>query len=1032
MNPRSIRIGMKKLLKILAFLGITLVLLVVVVVAAFYHLIERGEFRRFLLSELESRTQLKVNVGSADIRFGRVMGISFRDLALLEPGSGRPVLTSERVLVRVALMPLLERKLDFYEIRFQQPTVQVARDEKGELRLLRLLLPPVESQRQEGPFALDLRQIRIEKGELVFFDRQEGRPQAPVRFREIDLSLRRIRPKVDSRPESEPPVKAGGRGGVGPTLEFSLKAAVEKDGKQARLSSQGRMILPEEGLSFRGAWLDVESQIEALPADLFWDYYGPVLGLQTVRGTIDSRLRWRGNLGQQVSVKGAIEFKQLEVEAPEIFASKVEPGDTRVELEVEWTPKEIRLPHLDWRSKEISVAMRGTVSRLEENDPLLDLHLTTPFLPLVKARRFFPASVLRSPTFGTLLMATDQGEISFVRAGVAGRLSEIRGLPDPGLIWLEAELQDLGGQLHGEGQLPWRGWSGRIILERGSLSYKGIKGAFGSSRVTELNGVQRGLFTGAGVWEAHARGELDLKELREQLRPGLLPSQISKIHAQLQELAGRGKFEVFLRKAASSPYHVEGRLALENTLLRVGDLSLNQISGSINFSPKEIRLEKLSGLLAGSPLRASGSLSQYMTDRSTFDLVFESPGMKAGVVSRMLLSSGSLEEPGTVRGSVRYQGSLHSTEDRRLSGTLELSGVQFPLFNQPLRDLAGKVSFDNAGIDFPSLRGRMAGSVIEFRGQWRYAERPQLVFSLSSPEMDLGPLFSQIDNGSSDWYDRLQAKGRVNIKKGKYGGFEFSDLRTDLALDQRTWHFNSFSAGSQGGTIQGTGTFNDSPTNLRFSVDSKILAVPVKGFFSWFDITTTEITGKVNLNGNLDAGGKNGAERKRNLNGAFRLDIEDGVLRRLRVLVRILNLLDLSRWFTLQMPDLNQEGIRFRRISGDFKVSQGVYSTQNLLVDSDDLRLTGAGNVDGAEGEVDFVVAVRPFPRVTSVVSSIPLIGRGLAAIKNSLLVASFRVTGSLENPIVIPAPLSTLSEFFFGALEIPKSLIGLSGDETK
>jgi uncharacterized protein YhdP len=278
----------------------------------------------------------------------------------------------------------------------------------------------------------------------------------------------------------------------------------------------------------------------------------------------------------------------------------------------------------------------------------------------------------------------------------------------------------------------------------------------------------------------------------------------------------------------------------------------------------------------------------------------------------------------------------------------------------------------------------------------------------------------------------LEAKGRVSIKKGKYENFDFSDLQTDLALDKRTWRLSNFSARSSGGAVQGSGSFTDSPENLSFALESNVKSVPVKGLLSWFDMKTTEITGKVHLVGKLDSSGKTGAERKRNLNGAFRLELEDGVIRRLRVLVLILNLLDLSRWFTLQMPDVNQEGIRFRRITGDFKVSRGVYVTQNLLVDSDDLRLTGAGKVDGAEGDVDFVVAVRPFPRVTSVVSSIPLIGRGLAAIKNSFLVASFRVTGSLDNPIVIPAPLSTLSEFFFGALEIPKSLIGLSGDENK
>jgi hypothetical protein len=81
---------------------------------------------------------------------------------------------------------------------------------------------------------------------------------------------------------------------------------------------------------------------------------------------------------------------------------------------------------------------------------------------------------------------------------------------------------------------------------------------------------------------------------------------------------------------------------------------------------------------------------------------------------------------------------------------------------------------------------------------------------------------------------------------------------------------------------------------------------------------------------------------------------------------------------------------------------------------------------------MDFVVAVRPFPGLDSAVNFIPLIGPGIAAIKNSFLVASFRVKGPIEDPTITPAPLSTLSEFFYSTLAIPKGIIGGSGQEKK
>jgi hypothetical protein len=192
------------------------------------------------------------------------------------------------------------------------------------------------------------------------------------------------------------------------------------------------------------------------------------------------------------------------------------------------------------------------------------------------------------------------------------------------------------------------------------------------------------------------------------------------------------------------------------------------------------------------------------------------------------------------------------------------------------------------------------------------------------------------------------------------------------------------------------------------------------------------MTGTVNLTGNIESSGRDGAERKRNLHGAFNLKIEDGTLHRLRLLVQILNLLDLSRWFTFKMPDLSKQGIRFRKITGDFKITNGVYSTNNLIVDSDDLRMTGEGKIDVPKDEIDFVVAVRPFAGIDTVIGYIPLIGRSIAAIKNSFLVASFNINGPIDEPTITPAPLSTLSEVVLGVLGIPKSIIGFLGEEKK
>ena len=519
------------------------------------------------------------------------------------------------------------------------------------------------------------------------------------------------------------------------------------------------------------------------------------------------------------------------------------------------------------------------------------------------------------------------------------------------------------------------------------------------------------------------------------MKLGVLPSQVTKLSSSLGSWEARDESQLNLQRLGESAPQFEGKVTLDNARLRFDDISLTDIKGDLMLSPAEIRTEKLRALLSNSPVQLQLSLTNYASDGGNFDLRVESTGgVKAGTVSRLLLSQDPLKTP--VLSAVRCAIMAHweSKGDRKFTGNLDLFGVKLDHkpFLQPLRELSGRVSFDETGIDFQSLKGLLVGFPVEFGGRWRYTQKPQLVFSLAAPALDVGYLLSQIDPESTEWYDTLSAQGKVSLLKGRLKGWEFTELKTDLNLDRRVWRLENVAARSAGGVVQGIATIGDKPDMDTFALTPKIQGVSVQGMLNWFEAGQAEVTGKVNMTGNLESLGKDGAERKRNLNGALSLRIEDGTIHRLRVVVQILNLLDLSRWFTLKLPDLSKEGIRFRSISGDFTVQQGVFSTENLLVDSDDLRMTGGGKIDLANDEIDFVLAVRPFAGIDTAMSYIPLIGRSIAAIKNSFLVASFNITGPIENPTITPAPLSTLSEWVFGVLGIPKNIIGWGGDEKK
>jgi uncharacterized protein YhdP len=103
---------------------------------------------------------------------------------------------------------------------------------------------------------------------------------------------------------------------------------------------------------------------------------------------------------------------------------------------------------------------------------------------------------------------------------------------------------------------------------------------------------------------------------------------------------------------------------LDNAQVRKDDFVLNQVQGDIIFTGTEIKSEKIRAAISGSPIEIAFVVRDYASEDGVFDLNVTSTGLKSGILTRLLLSSGSLNDPGIVRGSVRYQGSLTNRDKR--------------------------------------------------------------------------------------------------------------------------------------------------------------------------------------------------------------------------------------------------------------------------------------------------------------------------------------------------------------------------------
>jgi uncharacterized protein YhdP len=1026
---------MRKFFKLLGFLSATLLLFFVVAILAFYYLTRVGELRRYLVDEIERQTELKAEASDASIEIGWTTGIVFQNVAISEPGATAPAVSAQRVTARVALRPLLHRQVIFYEIRLAQPMVRLSRDSAGHFPLLDRLLSLPFLKQQNNEFSFDLRALRIDGGDVEVTERSASDEEQRWRLAGLKLDLERVRGQrlrefFQTLLQHEPAENPGA------ALEFDLKTAVINASATTNLNAQGYLVFPQDNFDLREARWNADVDLVNFPAALIKDYAGPRLGLKSISGQLAQRLHVQGNPSERLRINGDLEFRQLAVEAPELFLAPLRAANGRVSFDADLTPRAVQIRRGDFRANDLKFSLQGEIGALD-GDPRARLNLTSLSAPVAVLRQYLPIKIIESARLEEFVNSIQAGQLEVKKAGVDATLSQLRHLAQTGpgqRVWFEAEVRDFAAAPLVEGALPLRSLNGSVALANGVLAVRNTRAGYGDSQLSDVNGAWDGFSSQPGKWNLRGRGEVNLAEMKEQIKfigPG---PQADKFLASLRDLGGRSKIEFAVERAPQAPPHFSGSLILERARLRYRDYALTDVQGVLSVSDKEIRAEKIRAQLNGSPIEIQLALNDYAGDAGSFDLGIESSGMRAGVLTHLLLDTGDLRDPGVVRGALRYAGSLAEKGPRRLTGNLDLLNVQLmvhPLL-QPLRELSGRIKIDDSGIDFQNLRALLVGVPAAVSGRWRFSGKPQLLFDFAAPNLDITYLISQIDPELSDFYANLVAEGKITINKGRIKNFEFGDLKTNATIDHRVWRLTGLTATSVGGSIQGVTTIFDKPDTLGVAAEPKVQGVPIQSFLHWFGISTAEMNGQVTLTGKLETVGRNDAERKQNLNGAFNLRIADGTINRMRIVVQILNLLDLSRWFSLQVPDLTKQGIRFRSITGDFKVTKGVYTTENLIVDSNDLRMTGAGKIDVPKDEVDFIVAVRPFAGIDTAMSYIPLLGRSIAAIKNSFLVASFNISGKIDDPTITPAPLGTLSEWFWGVLGIPKNIIGFGEGEPK
>jgi hypothetical protein len=187
---------------------------------------------------------------------------------------------------------------------------------------------------------------------------------------------------------------------------------------------------------------------------------------------------------------------------------------------------------------------------------------------------------------------------------------------------------------------------------------------------------------------------------------------------------------------------------------------------------------------------------------------------------------------------------------------------------------------------------------------------------------------------------------------------------------------------------------------------------------------TKTITGLLDLRGNFESAFYNHGGIVPNMTGDFTIRVTEGTLQKFTVLSKILSMFSLSRIIKLQGPDMQSTGMPYDLIKGNLTLTNGVMSTEDLVIKSSAMNLSAVGTLNIADEEIDFIVGAQPLETLGKIVGSVPIAGNIFTGEDKSLTVGYFRVKGPFSDTSVTPMPVKSLStgvrKIFSSLLEIP------------
>lgn len=1062
----------------LLFMSLAALFLLILVGGGFYlqRTFRLENFKTEILEALQSSLHRRVVYESGDFTFHFTPAFTFKNIVIMEKDGSAPFLTADRLTFRIALLPLLQKRLALGGVVLENPCAIITRDSSGEFNIGDLL----EGGGAEIP--LRIRGIRVKNGKVRFADRGAGPREIVTALDGLDLAI--------------------GRFVRGKTTDFKLSAAVVQGREPGEVRLNGKLTPSPAGKPLLESTYDGSVVARNLLVDHYWDYYARYVPFRKVLGHLEMDTKFKGKLTAFTSA-GSMTFRGLRFDYPQIFHAVLTPKNVSFRYDMELTPRDITVSSLDLDVDALNVKGSCALKDIPSGDLLIEARAKTSTFRLEEFAGYIPYGVIADAASQYIEEHIKGGTYQLDEGSLIGRVSQIahmergtnynvlsiRGTVDQGLVSYGPEVP------------TFNSITGNLAMQGKDFILTGMQGKFGSSpftldgRITDypLNSPCSYPFTmtmkprvaevqwlvgrdwkksirfsgeestlslqGSGPTSGYAlSGSWDLTSAAYSYRDTMAKPAGTRNHLFFQSLLSEQGAKVSTFRYDLMPLVVTGSgeyLAGKRRPLSFAVRSNNfPIQPMAAFFPRIAKREP-----AG-----KAHLSIHGTAGGSGD---EGPllGGEITLVEASLKVAESMQPLTHVNGTVALSGeSLRSSRltarlgAASITGSGVLSGFASPSldfeFSAPVLDFAdlglrsatgkvkveqvkGSVSFQNDTLTINSLAGRINRSTIRASGIVRDPRNPRVTMNLDADYLDMGDVELlaglEPEGGGKAGAGRSSFHAIVNAEAGNFHQVEYRKLHADVTLDQKILYVEEAGCSVLGGTFAGSGRVDFGATGgPRYQTSLQLKDISAGQLLQALG-TNRELTGTMTIEGDLIAKGTTLDQVKATSLGNLRLHCEKGTLRKFSLLSKLFSILNVSQLFKFKLPDMVADGMPYNEINASFALRDGLVTTDDLFIDSNAMNISIVGEFDLVKEQLKVTVGVKPLQTIDKVVSRIPVLGWVLTGKNKSLITTYFEATGSLDNPEVKSITAKSMAKGVFNIFSrlfsLPAKLVTDTGE---